>query len=292
MKPPSDNKRAANPYARRTPWGRVQAQPFKLGVGPGAAPLSGEPAAPKPAPMRQPRGGDLPGPGEGILGGSPLMPARAAGPVSPLNQPADARATPVRTPRPVPTPKSAPAPAVVAPTAPAARTPPAAPPPPLAPSEIIERLAAIEAEPRPVDRRLLIGGVALGVIALIAVAALLLSRPDDLDEDTPEAAAAPAAPAAATPSFQAAPLPTAPIYRATPPVGAPGLPPAPGAAPPPVTTEPVPTLPPPVLTEPAPVVIPPVVEPPPAAPKPAPSPPALRPTLDPDAPMVLRRGED
>ncbi|MFZ4605439.1 MAG: hypothetical protein ACOYM5_04195 [Caulobacter sp.] len=289
MKPPSDNKGAANPYARRTPWGRVQAQPFKLGAGPGAAPLSGEPAAPKPPPMRQPRGGDLPGPGEGILGGSPLMPARAAGPVSPLNQPAEAKATPVRTPRSVPTPKSAPAPAVVAPTA-ALPRPPVTPPPPLAPSEIIERLAAIEAEPRPVDRRLLIGGVALGVIALIAVAALMLSRPDDLDEGAPEAAAAPAAPAAATPSFQAAPLPTAPIYRATPPVGAPGPRPAPGAAPPPVTTEPVPTLPPPVLTEPAPVVIPPVVEAPPPKPAPPPAPPRAAP--DPDAPMVLRRGED
>lgn len=296
MKPPTtSNKGAPNPYARRTPWGRVQAAPFKLGVGPGSAPVSGEPAAPKPPPLRQPRGGALPGPGEGILGGSPLMPARSTGPASPLIQPAEAKATPVHTPKPVPKPTSAPAPAVVAPAASLARTPPAEPPPPIDASELIERLAAIEAETRPTGRRLLIAGVAVGVIALIGVAALVLSQRDQPDEGTPEAAAvAPAAaPESAPPATSvpdAAGLPAPPIYRATlpPPVGATTSPSAAAPAPAPATA---PVVAEPVLAAPEPAVIPSVVEAP--APKPAPPPPAPpRQAVDPDAPFVLRKGED
>lgn len=295
MKPPTDNKGAPNPYARRTPWGRVQAAPFRLDGGPGAAPMSGEPPAPKAPPLRQPRGGALPGPGEGILGGSPLMPAKVEGPASPLVQPAEARATPVHTSKPVLTPRSAPGPAIILPATPA--VPPADTPPPLAPSDIIERLAEIERPAALTGRRLLIGAVALGVITLIGVAAVVLSRRDaGLADATPEiAVAAPAAGADAASAVTTAPeiagLPAPPIYRATlPPLTGAGMTTAqPASAPAPAPAAPAPAAG-PVAAAPEPAPLPPAVEAP--APKPAPPPAPQRPAVDPDAPFVLRRGQD
>ena len=293
MKPPSEKPGTPNPYARRTPWGRAQAAPFRLGVGPGAAPLSGKPV---PTPIRQPRGGDLPAPGEGILGSSPLMPTAMAGGASPLIQPAGAKATPVHNVRPVPKPFSTPTPAVVSSTPPV-RTAPAPPaPPPPEPEAIVEALSRIQEPREPIGRRLLIGGVALGVIALIAAAALMLSRRDEqIDAATSEATVGtPVTSPSGTPvqTPQAASLPevpaVAPIYRATPPPVATVAPSAPaaGASPAPAAQ----LIAEPVLPPPAAVDLPPVVKTP--APRPVPPPPAPRPTVDPDAPFVLRRGED
>ena len=288
MQPPRKTD-PTNPFARRTPWGVAKPAPFKLGLGP--ASMGGVKAPGHTAPESEPapQGPKLAPPppkmGSGILGSSPLIPKAAR------------QARPAATPLGVPIRPSGPR------SAPARTAPSDAPPPDL------DQLASRLREPAaPVGRRLLIVGVALGVIALIAAAAVMLSErnaqleaatpvtaavtPPDLAPSAAEATAAAEAAArtAAEPAAEEAgadPLPTAPIYRAETPAGTTPAVVAPRttAAPPAAQTVAAPVLPPP-----APVELPPVVEAPPA-PRSAPPPAAVRPPVDPDAPIVLRRDE-
>lgn len=291
MQPPRKTD-PTNPFARRTPWGVAKPAPFKLGLGPasmGGVKASGQ-SAPEPEP--EPQGPKLAPPppkmGAGILGSSPLIPKAAR------------KARPAATPLGVPIKPAGQGSALARPA------PSDAPPPDL------EQLASRLREPAaPIGRRLLIGGVALGVIALIAAAAVVLSErnaqleaatpvadsatPPDLAPSAAEATAAAdaAARTAAEPVAEEAAadaLPTAPIYRAEPPAGTASVAAAPRTTASP-TPAPTPTVAAPVLPPPAPVNLPPVVEAPPA-PRPAPPPAVVRPPVDPDAPIVLRRGED
>ena len=262
MQPPS-SKGPPNPYAGRSPWGRAEQAPFRIGVGPGsvgsaAAAASGAPTAPPAPPANR---------DPGILGESPLLPRKPRPPI--LGADSAATVAPVEG-------------------------------PPADLNELLNRFDEEQARPR-ISRRMIIAGVAVAVLALIAIAAVVMARREaQFEAVAPEATAtapeaqlrpsvpAPsvAAPTITTPSTAVAPfpepfapLPSTPTYRAT--------------IPPPVTpalSAPAPVLAAPVLPPPEPVVIEPVAVPPPVR-RPAP-PPAARPAEDPDAPLVLRKGED
>ncbi len=290
MQPPRKTD-PTNPFARRTPWGAAKPPPFRLGLGPaslgGVKRASGSAPPPDPAPDAAPAeeaprlAPPPPKMGSGILGSSPLIP-KAPRKVRPVATPSGA---PIRT--------AGPSAGPVASRA--ADTPPAPP------TDLGQLASRLQRPAAPVGRRLLIGAVALGVVALIAVAAVMLSErnarleaatplttavaPPDLAPSAEEAAAA--ARTAAEPVAVDAPidaLPSAPIYRAaTPPAPSAG---AASARPSPATSAPAVIA--PVPPPPAAVELPPVVEAPPP-PRPAPPPVYVRPPVDPDAPIVLRR---
>lgn len=309
MSSPPDKPGPSNPYARRTVWGRTPQAPFRIGGAPrvsglGTEPVNRAPGASAAAAPVVPKSVPPPGAGEGILGSSPLLPRRPAGlppppkAAPPLASPprdgqtrAEARSEPKPPRAPEAAPVAPPPEAIIEPSAP--NVPPVAPHP--------ETLSKPYSPPGAlIVRRLAIAGIVAGGIALIIVAALLLTRRDVEITDAP--APAQVAPGEVLSAPAAADLPAPPTDPATlPPVAGqpePATPPpavtAPSRAPPtaaaptaaPVTTPPI-AEPPPLLVPP-----PPVLEvPPPPAPRPAP-PPAARPTEDPDAPIVLRKGEE
>jgi len=271
-----------NPFARRTPWGVARPAPFKLGLGP--ASMGGVKASGRPDSGRQPveQAPKLAPPppkmGSGILGDSPLIPK------------ASRQACPAATPLGVPIGPSRPRSVKVGPA------PSDAPP-----SDLDHVASRLREPPVPVGRRMLIVGVALGVIALIAVAAVMLSErnaqpsgatpvtaavtPPDLAPPAAEAAAAEPVTEGAAPDAP----PTAPIDRAETPAGTTPVAGAPRTTASSTTAQTA-TVTAPVLPPPVPVDLPPVAEALPPA-RPTPPPAYVRPPVDPDAPIVLR-GED
>jgi hypothetical protein len=272
MPPPSGKDDPTNPYARPTVWGRLPQEPFRIG----ATPKTG---AERPVALQRP-------PGAGILGSSPLMPGRPAAPRE--------QGTP---PPPEPGPAEAP---ITVQAAPVVAEPP---PPPDAP-EILSRLAALDLE-RPPRRPFPVTATIIGVaVVVVIVGAVIMARrtaevPDPVPAVAASTTAVPSVAAPVAAGDGAAVPETAPIYSLPPPEALEPPPTTGGATPPSraVATgapEPSPTVTAPVATPPvaAPVTPPPVATPPPVVRRPPPAPVSAQPPDDPDAPIVLRKGEE